>query len=90
MLGQVRERTARTRTTGSGDHARTMVWQPVSAGPDRPRVAAVKNPVVLIGVAFGLFFLIAEPQGLATIVLAILEILRGFGESTVAFVTALF
>jgi hypothetical protein len=62
----------------------------VSAGSGRPRVAAVKNPVVLIGVAFGLFFLIAEPQGLATIVLAILEILRGFGESTVAFVTALF
>ena len=50
----------------------------------------MKNPLVLLGAAFGLFFLIAEPKGLATIVLAILEILRGFGESTVTFVTALF
>lgn len=50
----------------------------------------MKNPVVLLAVAFGLFFLIAEPQALASVVLAILEILRGFAESTVAFVRALF
>lgn len=50
----------------------------------------VKNPLVLLGVALGLFFLIDQPQGLATIVLDILNILKGFGDSIVTFVRALF
>ena len=53
-------------------------------------VRSVRNPLVLAGVAFGLFFLIAEPLGLAAIVLAILHILQGFAESGVTFLRALF
>ena len=50
----------------------------------------MKNPLVLIGVAFGLFFLISQPQGLAALVLSVLDILRTFAESGVAFTRALF
>ena len=50
----------------------------------------LKNPLVVLGVVFGLFFLISQPQALAGLVLTILEILRGFGEAAVQFTTALF
>lgn len=50
----------------------------------------MKNPLVLVGVVFGLFFLISQPQGLATLVLSILDILQMFAESGVAFFRALF
>lgn len=51
---------------------------------------AVQKPLVLVGVAFALFFLISEPQALASLVLSILHILRGFGDSIVTFVRDLF
>ncbi len=51
---------------------------------------AVKNPLVLVGAAFGLFFLIAQPLALAALVLAVLKILEGFGDSMVSFMSAMF
>lgn len=50
----------------------------------------LKNPLIVLGVVFGLFFLISQPLALAGLVLAVLEILRGFGDSVVQFSTALF
>lgn len=50
----------------------------------------LKNPLVVLGVVFGLFFLLSQPQALAALLLSVLEILRGFGEATVQFTTALF
>lgn len=50
----------------------------------------LKNPLVLVGLVFGLFFLISQPLALAALLLGVLEILRGFGEAAVQFMTALF
>lgn len=50
----------------------------------------LKNPAVVLGVLFGLFFLISQPLALAGLLLAILDILEGFGNAAVAFTTALF
>lgn len=50
----------------------------------------VRRVLILVGVAFALFFVISQPQNSADLVLSILNILRGAAESVVQFVRALF
>ena len=50
----------------------------------------VKKVLILVGVAFALFFVISQPQNSADLVLSILTILRNAAESVVQFIRALF
>lgn len=81
------------RASGSPDTiARTAsrAWDAGAAGRLASPAVNLKNPLVVLGVVFGLFFLISQPLALAGLMLAVLEILRGFGEAAVQFTTALF
>lgn len=50
----------------------------------------LRRVLILVGVAFALFFVISQPQHSADLVLSILDILRNAAESIIRFIRALF
>lgn len=80
-----------------GDPAHGLVLTAISATgheagrPERGgRAVNLQRVLILVGVAFALFFVISQPQHSADLVLSILNILRNAAESVVQFIRALF
>ena len=50
----------------------------------------LRRVLILVGVAFALFFVISQPQNSADLVLSILNILKNAAAAVVQFIRALF